>query len=195
MKLEKIPPTLPGQDYGLRVDWQTMIDAMIFPNRRALAENCRGRLCPLPVCCEIGVLNGDFSKWIWNIFAPSKIYLIDLIIRPLVSTYFHPHAVFLEGDSSTVIQKIPDETIDYLYIDGDHSYDGICKDIRASWPKVKPGGIIQFNDYCTWSPAEDMEYGVLNAVNALIEEMQTPIIGLSLDRSGYHDIAIRKPLN
>lgn len=194
MKLEKIPPTMPGNLYRLRVNWAQMIDARLFSHRGDLAHYCRSLLNRHPVYCEIGVLNGDFTKLVVDVFAPAKTYLIDLIIRPMVTTYF-PGAIFLEGDSSTVIQKIPDETIDYLYVDGDHSYDGICKDIRASWPKVKPGGIIQFNDYCTWSPAEQTEYGVLNAVNALIEEMQPQIIGLSLDRSGYHDIAIRKPLN
>src|SRR5690348_17130810 len=144
MRLEKIPPTLPGQDYGLLARGENMIGARLFQSRKILAAHCFGILDPGPICCEIGVLNGDFSKFIFNVFGPSKIYLVDLIVRSKVREML-PGAIILEGDSSQVIQFVPDGTIDYLYVDGDHTYDGICKDIRAAWPKVKPGGIIQFN--------------------------------------------------
>jgi len=39
------------------------------------------------------------------------------------------------------------EPIDYLYVDADHSYDGVMADLRAWLPHVKPGGIVLGDDY------------------------------------------------
>ena len=37
--------------------------------------------------------------------------------------------------------------IDFLWIDGDHSYEGVKKDIYHWTPLVKKGGFICFHDY------------------------------------------------
>ena len=39
------------------------------------------------------------------------------------------------------------EPIDYLYVDADHSYEGVLADLRAWVPHVKPGGLILGDDY------------------------------------------------
>jgi predicted O-methyltransferase YrrM len=39
------------------------------------------------------------------------------------------------------------EPIDYLYVDADHSYDGVVADLYAWVPHVKPGGLILGDDY------------------------------------------------
>jgi predicted O-methyltransferase YrrM len=39
------------------------------------------------------------------------------------------------------------EPIDYLYIDADHTYDGVRNDLRAWVPHVKRGGLILGDDY------------------------------------------------
>jgi predicted O-methyltransferase YrrM len=39
------------------------------------------------------------------------------------------------------------EPIDFLYIDADHSYDGVTADLEAWVPHVKPGGLILGDDY------------------------------------------------
>jgi len=40
-----------------------------------------------------------------------------------------------------------DGSADAVFIDGLHSYEGVANDIRAWRPKVKPGGLMLFNDY------------------------------------------------
>jgi predicted O-methyltransferase YrrM len=37
--------------------------------------------------------------------------------------------------------------IDYIYIDGDHRYESVRKDLINWWPKLKPGGVIGGHDY------------------------------------------------
>ena len=39
------------------------------------------------------------------------------------------------------------ETFDFVYIDDDHSYDGIQRSFNAWFPKVRKGGIISGHDY------------------------------------------------
>lgn len=43
--------------------------------------------------------------------------------------------------------KIWSQPIDFLYIDADHSYDGVLADLAAWVPHVKPGGLIVGDDY------------------------------------------------
>ena len=38
------------------------------------------------------------------------------------------------------------EPLDFLFIDGDHSYDGVRQDYESYAPLVRPGGLIGFHD-------------------------------------------------
>jgi len=50
------------------------------------------------------------------------------------------------------------QTIDFLFIDGDHTYPGARQDYELYSPLVTPGGMIGFHDIAPNSPSE--EYGV-----------------------------------
>ncbi len=47
-------------------------------------------------------------------------------------------------DAATTFE---DESLDWVYIDGDHSYDGVKADLEAFFPAIKPGGLIAGDDY------------------------------------------------
>jgi hypothetical protein len=53
-----------------------------------------------------------------------------------------------------------DGSLDYVYIDGDHEFDGIMLDLIVWSPKVKTGGIVAGHDYYRFRGA-----GVIQAVN------------------------------
>ena len=55
----------------------------------------------------------------------------------------------LKGLSVDIAKKI-NQQIDLLFIDGDHSYQGIKADLQAWLPKVKENGIVVFHDY-SWA--------------------------------------------
>jgi hypothetical protein len=50
-------------------------------------------------------------------------------------------------------------TVDFVYIDGSHSYESVRNDIAAWWPLVAPGGILAGDDYGRQLP------GVVQAVD------------------------------
>jgi hypothetical protein len=53
----------------------------------------------------------------------------------------------IKGDSVETSSRYEDESLDFVFIDGDHSYEGVTRDIKAYWPKVKVGGVISGHDY------------------------------------------------
>jgi cephalosporin hydroxylase len=58
----------------------------------------------------------------------------------------------IQGDSHKfeTLRKIEgilrDNRVDFLFIDGDHSYEGVKKDFEMYSPLVRKGGIIAFHD-------------------------------------------------
>jgi cephalosporin hydroxylase len=58
----------------------------------------------------------------------------------------------VEGDSHAGLTKarvkkiLGDRQIDFLFIDGDHSYEGCKKDYEMYSPLVRPGGLVGFHD-------------------------------------------------
>ena len=50
-------------------------------------------------------------------------------------------------DSHNGIQEIPDNSLDLCFIDADHGYGNVYKDIELSIPKIKKGGILCGHDH------------------------------------------------
>jgi hypothetical protein len=52
-----------------------------------------------------------------------------------------------KGDSKNLVENYKDESIDFIFIDGDHSAKGFRKDLELWYPKVKKGGVFSGHDY------------------------------------------------
>jgi hypothetical protein len=44
-------------------------------------------------------------------------------------------------------KQFEDGYFDFIYIDADHTYDGVTADLKAWYPKVRKGGMIAGHDY------------------------------------------------
>jgi SAM-dependent methyltransferase len=156
-------------------------------------------LPPRPRVAEIGVFQGEFSRVLLDRLTPGELHLVDLDLKQhAIAAKFaveveqgcvHLH----EADSSTTIASFPDSYFDMIYIDGDHSYEGVKMDIEASVPRLADGGYLVFNDYTYWSPCENMAYGIIQAVNEFCWEHAWEATHFALDGYMYCDIALRKP--
>ena len=49
--------------------------------------------------------------------------------------------------SHEAAQHVKDGSMDFVFIDGDHSYENCIEDIRDWTPKVKPNGLICGHDF------------------------------------------------
>lgn len=56
-------------------------------------------------------------------------------------------AIIKKMMSHEAVKQVKDKSLDFVFIDGDHSYDGCRKDIILWLPKIKNGGFISGHDY------------------------------------------------
>ncbi len=111
------------------------------------------------ICAEIGVCEGVCSKMIASSVMPQRLHLIDvwagikavgsisttdaISLKRItkVSSEFLPgiktgRVVLHQGLSPLVLSLFPDSYFNWLYIDGDHSYEGVLEDLLAAERKV-----------------------------------------------------------
>jgi SAM-dependent methyltransferase len=165
----------------------------VFANRhRAIDSLPKGG-----IIAEVGTQTGHFADHIYKIAKPKKLHLFDLslewfdrsvLVEPIRRGTVEIHL----GDSAGELGKFPAEHFDWLYIDGDHSYPGVQRDIAQAVRTVKRDGLLVFNDYTVWSPLEACNYGVLKAVNELVNSGEWEFVYLALHPWGYHDVALRR---
>jgi len=53
----------------------------------------------------------------------------------------------IDGDSADVAGTVEDGAVDFVFVDGDHRYSGVKKDLDAWLPKIKMGGVLAGHDY------------------------------------------------
>jgi hypothetical protein len=93
-----------------------------------------------------------------------------------------------------MLEKLPDKSIDYLYLDAGHSYEEVVKDIDQVKKKIKDTGIIQFNDYTLFDAFAFTPYGVPKAVHEFMIAENYELLFLCLHRQFFCDVVVRKKL-
>jgi hypothetical protein len=69
----------------------------------------------------------------------------------------------VQGDSAIQLTRLP-APFDVVFVDGDHSYGGVIRDLSSLRGRVARGGLVLFHDY--YHRANDSgEYGVRRAVD------------------------------
>jgi len=61
--------------------------------------------------------------------------------------------------SNDLSNFIGNDSLDFVYIDGEHTYDAVSNDIDVWWPKLKENGILSGHDY------NDVNPGTIKAVD------------------------------
>ncbi|HUZ46426.1 MAG TPA: class I SAM-dependent methyltransferase [Terriglobia bacterium] len=127
-----------------------------------------------PECAlEIGTCNGGTLLFLTRLASPqATIVSVDLPGGRFGGGYgsrrrwfyqrFARHGQrlhLLQGDSHSADMlnrakaALRGQPLDYLFIDGDHTYEGVKQDFELYAPLVRKGGIIAFHDIAEHSPA------------------------------------------
>jgi Methyltransferase domain len=202
-----IPPDLP---------------ASLFENSRVCTsrEDVLQRLPKGGVIAEVGVAYGVFSALLLEQLQPEKFIVIDSFAitadtEPWQQTFLKEnkmtHLEYYQykfqqqikkgqvevypGLSWEVLAKLPDKSLDYLYLDAGHSYEEVVKDIEQVKRKIKDTGIIQFNDYILFDAFAFIPYGVPKAVHEFMLQENYELLFLCLHRQFFCDVVVRKKRN
>jgi len=113
------------------------------------------------VGAEIGVENGIFSEALCR--AGLKLYAIDswdtAPVREnwkrrfakeyeIAKTKLAPYdCIIIKKSSMEALEDFEDGSLDFVYIDANHSFKFVAEDICGWIKKVKPGGVISGHDY------------------------------------------------
>lgn len=126
---------------------------------------------------EIGVDYGSNAKNILNFLPIKKLYLIDPYddeldgmageqrykkAKKLLVKYTNK-IEFIKKKSIDALNDVPD-ALDFIYIDGNHEYESVKKDIELYFPRVKKGGILGGHDF--WGNEVGVCKAVVEFVNA-----------------------------
>lgn len=115
---------------------------------------------------EIGVDQGWTSEYLLDKLPNCKLYGVD----PYMNYYdwsnvevkgqdevmpkmlkrmerFGNQFILIREKSDDAVDKFEDESQDFIFIDGIHTYEQVLKDCRNYWPKLKKGGLFCGHDY------------------------------------------------
>jgi hypothetical protein len=103
----------------------------------------------------------------------------------IATSFAGPRARILRLPSVIAARLVTNETLDFVFIDAEHSYEACKADIIAWYPKVRPGGFIGGHDYAN----DEFSFG--ETVKRAVDEM-IPALGLTLELDANYTWFARK---
>ena len=73
-------------------------------------------------------------------------------ITILLSKYDNKYDIIRKSSNQVDNNDISDNSLDLVFIDGDHSYDAVLKDLDLFYKKIRVGGMILGDDYMSCHP-------------------------------------------
>jgi len=156
---------------------------------------------------EIGIGYGTHAKYLLKTTNIDKLYLIDPmqfypndafaddimkqtaeisgnnfnelydLIKKELSPWNDKYVWFRKNSLDILQDEIEDDSLDCIFVDGDHSYDAVSKDLPFWWKKLRSGGQLLGDDY--WMPQVDQ------AVNDFAKEYNLKVNFLYKEGSDY----------
>ncbi len=137
------------------------------------------RIPPGGLCAEIGVWKGEFSRLILEVCRPRELHLIDpwAFQADVPGRWYSGTIARSQADMDAIHQgvvdalgKVPgvsihrrfsrdaaelfeERSLDWVYIDGDHSHEGALDDLRTYATRVRRGGFLAGDDLY-WKPQD-----------------------------------------
>ena len=171
---------------------------------------------------ELGVFKGEFSLKINEICQPDELLLIDswtgerLYSGNVDGNHINGLRQYYTGEelyyltemnikectgivtmvkaTTDVLKAFTDNIFDMIYIDADHSYEGVLNDLINAYHKIKNGGYIMGHDYehNMHKTNNSYNFGVKQAVDEFCREYNQEISMKGMDGCVSYGIKISK---
>jgi len=125
------------------------------------------------ICAEIGVWKGGFSGIILDKTKPAELHLIDpwsfqpkfghswyggqlaknerdmeAIFNIVTERFNKYNNISIHREySELAVKRFEDKYFDWVYVDGNHDYNYVLKDLELYYPKIREGGYISGDDF------------------------------------------------
>jgi predicted O-methyltransferase YrrM len=119
----------------------------------------------MKVGIEVGIYKGEFTACLAKKAPKTKIIGLDSWTvyegykddvkndlhtaqeAAVKNTKDYPNVELIKGWSDEVVNRFKDGSLDFVFIDANHSYEYVVADIAAWSKKVKKGGLVMGHDY------------------------------------------------
>ena len=161
-------------------------------NRYLMLRKIQKEINP-KVAVEIGVQKGIYAKEMFKAFLNAQIILIDPWKEFTKEEYLDTGNILqglqdlnleetkentnewknrrqiIRKESLEIINEINDNSIDFIYLDGNHAYKYVKQELRQFWKKIKKGGYLAGHDYLNMNTYE-LKIGVKKAVDEFVKD-------------------------
>jgi hypothetical protein len=205
---------MPENDPALVLSMSHVSDARILPSRTDILELLPKNI----VFAEVGVALGTFTSEILKRCGVDKFIAIDIFeLHRWPETWggevgrtlngqshlaFYRHKFrdqisqkvmdVLVGDSVEMLGTLPDCSADVIYLDSDHSYEQVSRELDVARRKVKDDGYIILNDYIMFDYLTGLPYGVVQASHEFMIRYNWKMTHLALHPQMFCDIVLKK---
>jgi hypothetical protein len=148
-------------------DEQYFVDEVPRPSTLAVLKQGGKRLR----CAEVGVAYGENAESILSVLPVETLYLIDpytdytinywnqvfhvspqdqerrLVTAKLRLVAFKKKCVWMRQTSFEAAEKIADDSLDFVYLDGAKTIDIVRKDLALYYSKLRIGGVLAGHDF------------------------------------------------
>ncbi len=149
---------------------------------------------------EVGVDRGDLSQSLLDAYPQMILHLVDVwdfqgkdtayfksgdrksqfnaqrYRQNMIQTIRHtahawPRVRMWKMPSVEAAKQFPDGSMDFVFIDADHTYDAVMADLNAWWPKVAKGGMLTGHDFEHIRERKNKGFAVGKAVREFSEKI------------------------
>ena len=136
--------------------WEIAIDAVGHQAQQDVSEFTQAlvevRAIKPKIVLEIGSATGG-TLYAWSQVC-SEVYAISLPEETYANAeHYGANVLYADSHSAEarawLDDKLDGKSLDVLFLDGDHTYTGVCADYRNFAPFVRDGGLILFRSVCS----------------------------------------------
>lgn len=122
---------------------------------------------------EVGVMQGANAMELYKNFRFARLYLVDGWQKRYTDNYidnlsktaalfdgYIKNVIIIKALSPNISDLFVDNTLNYIYLDGNHSPDHVYEEMVAFMPKLKKGGMLAGHDWNDAAP-ERVKKGVI----------------------------------